>query len=242
MLEALEKLKEINFERYKETINKFKKQADVGRKDNYELHITIKVSNEFNIEQFKKNCQELNLKPIIIELQNQKGIKVGEDIMTSSRYFCTLLRIYSKALELSALLEAKGYNVFRIKIETDENNILAYHKDSVFNKPLDPNFYYECHIEIETNTEGLSILENIAKDHNCHLSKNAFKKLDNNKFINMMTYRDYENHYEDYKDKLETIVNKIKSKGFKVGKMDIEYAIFDTNLIHDDNWLTSTNY
>lgn len=241
LLEALQKLKEINPTRYEEIINKFLKESESGKLDNYELHITIKADEKFNLEQFKCDCEELCLKPIIIELQNKEGVKVGEDIMTSSRYVCSHSLIYAKSLEKAALLEAKGYNVFRIKIETDENNRLAYHKDNVFKKPLDPNFYYECHIEIETDNEGLSKLEKIAKKYNCHLSKNAFKKLNNGKFINMMTYRNYEKHYEDYKDELETIVNEIKIQGFKVGELDIEYAIFDTNLSHDDDWLSSAD-
>jgi hypothetical protein len=82
-------------------------------------------------------------------------------------------------------------------------------------------------------------LSRIAKENNCHLSKNIFKKLDDNTFTIMLTYRSYTDMYEDFENNIDNIKNILKSSNFKVEKEIVEFSIYDTKLTHDSKWLES---
>jgi hypothetical protein len=77
---------------------------------NYEIHITLQVSN---IETFIEHCKEIGVKPIIIETQNNNVFE--QQIMTSSKYSGSHYLL--KLDELVSFFEDKKYTILRKKVE-----------------------------------------------------------------------------------------------------------------------------
>ena len=76
------------------------------------------------------------------------------------------------------------------------------------------------------------------KKHGLHLSKNVFKKFDDGSHVHMATHRSYSLGKEDFELVVDTITKEMFSMGLTLEKMPkIEFAIYDSNFAHDDEWL-----
>jgi hypothetical protein len=54
----------------------------------------------------------------------------------------------------------------------------------------------------------------------------------------MLTYRSYSMRSEEFIDHISDICGKMRSSGIALTEQPvIEYAIFDTNISHDDDWI-----
>ena len=71
------------------------------------------------------------------------------------------------------------------------------------------------------------------------LSRNFFKKSENGKFINMLTYRSDKVGKPTFELEVETIKQLLSDNGFEFEKVEIEYSIYDTNVSHDTKWINS---
>ena len=72
----------------------------------------------------------------------------------------------------------------------------------------------------------------------CKLSQNFFKKSkDGSKFVNMLTYRDNMTCREDFEHGVEAIKWSLDKCGFDFEKVEVEYALYDTNVNHDSKWI-----
>ncbi len=210
------------------------KQDGVQDKIPYEIHVTVEAIND--IESFKNHCIEIGVKPIVLDLQKEQ--EIVKDFMTSSNFFGDNRGAYEKLMEISDFLKNKGYTVLREKIETIPWHPAAprkAYKDSAMPK----NCYFESHISVvvKDTTEIKDRLAVIAKRCDAHLSKNFFKKLNDNEFINMVTLRDYKCNYEDFLLKLNKLKEMLYYNEFKFEKEIVEFAIYDTKISHDFNWI-----
>ena len=71
------------------------------------------------------------------------------------------------------------------------------------------------------------------------LSQNFFKKSkDGNKFVNMLTYRSNMCGSPKFKLEVESIKHLLREEGFEFEKVEVEYAVYDTNVTHDTKWIT----
>lgn len=201
----------------------------------FEIHITVKNTYK-DLEHFKDQCKVLGVKPILLDLQNKQGDNVMNDLMTSSVYIGTNSGAYHEAKYLSGLLNLAGYETVRLKIET-----VPWHPAAPSKKHSNPvmpkNCYFESHFGVITNSEKLEDLKRIAALEDAHLSKNIFKKIDENSFKIMMTKRQHSGVYETFKSEIERIEFVLKSEGFELDKTIIEFSIFDTKISHDAEWL-----
>lgn len=119
---------------------------------------------------------------------------------------------------------------------------------------LPNNCYFESHIgvsiypnqkedlskfvEKEFNGKELGDHLNIKLKGIVKLSQNFFKKsIDGSKFINMITYRSTTSGSEEFKRYVDLIKQTLKAGGYEYEKVEVEYAIYDTNVSHDANWL-----
>lgn len=184
----------------------------------FEIHITVQTTKE--LDEFKKDCDEIGVKPILIDLVDQ------EQLMTSSKHRYNgdmrdiLVPMYTK------LQFDKGYQVKRMKVEKKPESI----KDINFK-------YYETHFRL-TLPKGYdrTALIALCYEYNFRLSRNLFKVSDEFDY-QMITHRTKTGGLSQF----NLLVNKMKTElnnlGIVFDKIEIEECIFDTNESLDYEWL-----
>lgn len=199
----------------------------------YEIHITVDLKkSERDVDQFKNVCRAYDLKPIIIELE-KNGENIMNDVMTSSVHFGDNNSAIYAAESLVAIL--RTYNLFtsRVKIET-----VPWHPAApIGDDEMPENSYFESHLRIVTTLERKWELEEIANSYDVHLSRNFFKKISDDEYIIMMTMRDDDTNYESFKTEIEHLKKILIEENFLVDKTEIEFAVYDTNVNHDIEWI-----
>lgn len=202
----------------------------------YEIHITLNDPEGINIDLFKHDCKIIGVKPILLALQDQKGNKVMNDIMTSSKIYGTNSKAIVEMDRISNELTECGYTVIRKKIEA-----AFYHQKAPFSADGDTEMpescYFECHFNVGCTDEKLQQLSTIADNTDCHLSTNAFKTFGDGSFTIMMTYRSYTQMYEEFERQLDKIKSCLIAKAFNIEKEIVEFSIYDTKISHDKKWL-----
>lgn len=195
----------------------------VSKKIFYEIHITVAHK-----ESFQDDCHRLGIKPILIDMGNG----IPRHAMTSTTVEGNSdidAKHYSDFLS-KALVEA-GYEVQRVKIET-----VPWHTKA---KSPEQNQYFETHIGVNLPCDE-EYLTLVAKILNLHKSKNLFKR--GGKNVQMLTFRSHDMNSEKFLSYVESLKNVLTSNGFTYDKVITEFALYDTNLEMDKQWLyTSQN-
>ena len=212
------------------------------------------------LNKFKEDCVEIGVKPIVIDLEMKDKSSI-KDVMTSSKFFGDNRTAYEESERIVKRLNGMGYSVLRNKIETvpwhpaapqdkDKDHPL-WHGD-----PIPNGCYFESHIGVIVTKETKEDLEELVDFLNesicefsgtAKLSKNFFKKTDDGKFINMLTYRSDMVNAKEFEAEVRSIEKIISGKNdwsmlshfrsFEYEKVEIEYAIYDTNVTHDAKWI-----
>ena len=234
----------------------------------YEIHVTVDLENSYthkhineeSLDEFKEDCKSIGVKPIVIDLE-MKDRSSMKDVMTSSKFFGDNRTAYEESERIAKRLKEMGYSVVRNKIETvpwhpaapqdkDKDHPL-WHGD-----PIPNGCYFESHIGVIVTKETKQDLEDLVDFLNesicefsgtAKLSKNFFKKTDDGKFINMLTYRSNMVNAKEFEGEVRSIEKIISGKNdwsmlshfrsFEYEKVEIEYAIYDTNVTHDAKWI-----
>lgn len=234
----------------------------------FEIHVTVDLENSYthkhineeSLDEFKEDCKNIGVKPIVIDLE-MKDKSNMKDVMTSSKFFGDNRTAYEESERIAKLLKEMGYSVVRNKIETvpwhpaapqdkDKDHPL-WHGD-----PIPNGCYFESHIGVIVTKETKQDLEDLVDFLNesicefsgtAKLSKNFFKKTDDGKFINMLTYRSNMVNAKEFEGEVRSIEKIISGKNdwsmlshfrsFEYEKVEIEYAIYDTNVTHDAKWI-----
>ena len=233
----------------------------------FEIHITVNVVDEwdskatlfgFEIEHFRNTCDEIGVKPIVLDLEMKEGTL--KDVMTSSKHFGDNRSAYEEANRIANELTSLGYKVVRKKIET-----VPWHPAAPTFKtgePIPNGCYFESHIGVTISPEEKPYLEGFVEELNagffapsrgfsrpsqielggtCKLSQNFFKKSkDGSKFVNMLTYRDSMTCKDDFERDVELIKFLLNEDKFGFEKVEVEYALYDTNVNHDSKWILGT--
>jgi hypothetical protein len=185
----------------------------------FEIHLT--VDNQ-NTERFKSDCKELNIKPIIIDTQNNDY----SQIMTSSKYNHEDYKLELNNLELK--LKDLNYNVIRSKIEIYPKSIK--HENHI---------YYESHIRLKLKLNinfNTSDLKEYCLENNFHFSKNLLKQNGEYNF-QMISYRDRNIDLISFIKIINSMTSYLKDNNILYDKVEIEECIYDTNENIDKNWL-----
>lgn len=202
----------------------------------FELHVSVADVDYDKVDLFKADCELIGVKPIVIELE--KDIKVVmRDCMTSSVIIGDNNQAQIGLIRIANSLKNMGYKVTRQKIETvpwhpaapsivDTKEVIESNQN-----------YFESHLRIVTTAEKRPVLQTIAKESGAHLSRNYFKRLSESEFIIMMTLREYKTVSEAFQDRVTSLHSKLERMGFIVDKVEIEYAIYDSNMDHDKIWI-----
>ena len=234
----------------------------------YEIHVTIDLENSYthkyinsgSLNDFKEHCRSIGVKPIVIDLE-MKDKSSMKDVMTSSKFFGDNRTAYEESERIAKRLKEMGYEVVRNKIETVPWHPAAPQDDDKDHplwdgEPIPNGCYFESHIGVIVTKETKEDLEELVDFLNesicefsgtAKLSKNFFKKTDDGKFINMLTYRSNMVNAKEFESEVRSIEKIISGKNdwsmlsnfrsFEYEKVEIEYAIYDTNVTHDAKWI-----
>ena len=187
------------------------------------------------ISKFKKACEKIGVKPIVLDLENG-GESVMKDVMTSSHFYGDNKTAYEECIRISNGLERSGFVVSRRKIES-----VPWHPAAPINEgdKMPENCYYEAHIGCVITPEQKDKLQEIAERSGAHLSRNFFKKLENGKFVNMITHRNYGDLHKRFEGQVEYLKEQLDENGIEYEKVITEFSVYDTNVSHDSKWLTN---
>jgi NTP pyrophosphatase (non-canonical NTP hydrolase) len=235
-------------------IKKSKKWSELQSKEEkssfplpFEIHITIDSSmDNFELDNFEYDCREsIGVKPIVLDLE-VNGLATIKDLMTSSKHFGNNRSAYDESLRIVNELKFLGYTVLRSKIESVPWHPAAPVND---NDPMPENCYFESHIGVVISPEEkndltdfvnntLTIGNIIRLNGTAKLSQNFFKKsINGGKFVNMLTYRSYVGGYETFKREVDCIKTLLNENLFEFEKVEVEFALYDTNISHDVKWI-----
>lgn len=128
-------------------------------------------------------------------------------------------------------LETFGCEVIRAKLESD-----LTHPSCNFKLP---NQYFESHIQVKVKEYDLPSLAILAKDFRLHLSSNAFKINDIDQ-VRMLTYRSYTDSPQEFQVKVKNYRWQIAKHYELVKKMECEFALYDTNVNIDEEWINGS--
>lgn len=213
---------------------------------------------KFDIDYFKRVCKDIGVKPIVLDLETNSDII--KDTMTSSKFFGDNRSVYDESQRIVNSLEESGFEVLRTKIETVPWHPSApkvwpdYSKSNTSPVNLPNACYFESHIGViifpdqkqglsdfinkEFNGKELGDYLNFKLNGVVKLSQNFFKKsVDGSKFVNMVTYRSNTVGSRHFKEEVDMIKKVLNLGGYNFEKVEVEYAIYDTNVSHDSNWL-----
>lgn len=234
----------------------------------YEIHVTVDLENSYthkhineeSLNEFKEDCKSIGVKPIVIDLE-MKDKSSMKDVMTSSKFFGDNRTAYEESERIAKRLKEMGYDVVRNKIET-----VPWHPAAPQDKdkdhplwhgePIPNGCYFESHIGVIVTKETKPDLEELVDFLNesicefsgtAKLSKNFFKKTEDGRFVNMLTYRSNMANAKEFEAEVRSIERIISGKNdwsmldgfrsFEYEKVEIEYAVYDTNVTHDAKWI-----
>jgi len=241
------------------------KEDAIKNHDNipYEIHITVE---NVECEHFKKVCNEIGVKPIILDLQSRAGNVLLEDVQTSSVLFGNNQKAYAEVERVNRALTEAGISVVRSKIETVPWHPAA--PSSQFGPETMPkDCYFESHLAVVVEEPmtleeslqwerlcrsgaafipygvppSIELLKDLATRYDAHLSRNMFKRIDKKRYIIMMTLRSYDAYKEDFENVVEFLKMDIQELGFEVDKTIIEFSIYDTKITHDKAWINEVS-
>ena len=240
----------------------------------FEIHVTVDATKTFNntmfdgdeedlplidifdIDKFKNDCSDINVKPIVIDLEINDG-SITKDVMTSSKHFGDNRTAYEESERICSELRSKGFRVLRNKIES-----VPWHMQApsilTTDKEIPNGCYFESHIGVSIQPSDKIKLDNFVKSlpdiyitnynklgdklkslsGSAKLSQNFFKKSnDGSSFINMLTYRSNKCGRYKFEDEVNDIKELLSMNDFTYEKVEIEYAVYDTNVNHDSKWI-----
>ena len=231
----------------------------------FEIHVTVDATEmkdpvmfdtkSFDLEIFKQACDDIKVKPIVINLEIN-GESDMEDVMTSSKHFGDNRTAYEESRRICEELNKYGFKVLRNKIES-----VPWHPAAPVistGKEIPNGCYFEAHIGVtiypgqkdELNDFVKNIEDTYAINFSgvgdpltslsgtAKLSQNFFKKSkDGSKFVNMLTYRSNMCGSPKFKLEVEGIKHLLGEEGFEFEKVEVEYAVYDTNVTHDAKWI-----
>lgn len=183
---------------------------------NFETHITVDITTVDQLDTFKRVCNMMNVKPIII---NPTG-DVSQVMTSSTTRRASLQDVIDNVYAQAFVLKENNLRVIREKIESCPKFIkmtgAEYH-------------YWEIHVPC--HTDKLSIISSAGLSGAWHTSRNEFKPN-----VTMLTFRSantnditIKQHDIDIMLKLGIVTPSFKDH--------VEYAVYDTNYRLDDKWL-----
>jgi len=212
-----------------------KEEKTKGKPVPYEIHVTVKTND---INDFRDACEHIGVKPIVLDLQDLQSKNVMQDVMTSSVHLGDNSSAYEESQRIKNFLTANLFEVVRVKIETVPWHPAA---PSIKGDLMPQDCYFESHVAVRTSEARRSDLNELAEIHGAHMSKNVFKVLDKDNFVQMMTLRWYSGLYDEFDATVDSFIQDLASAGFELEKKIVEFSVYDTKVSHDAAWISKPN-
>lgn len=228
-------LQEMILEKLKKWAERQTRELNANFPVPFEIHVTVRTDN---IPSFRDACALIGVKPIVLDLQNQSGTSILQDVMTSSTLLGTNPQAYQEMERISEDLASRGFTVLRQKIET-----APWHPSAPSATHMEPkmpeNCYFEAHFGVLSNDDKKGDLHDIAVKTGAHLSRNIFKRVSEDSYKVMLTARRYTGTREDFEEYASSVRTALVEGGFEVEKTITEFSVFDTRVSHDASWINS---
>jgi NTP pyrophosphatase (non-canonical NTP hydrolase) len=202
----------------------------------FELHVTIHP--KCDLDKFKYICSEIGVKAISLDLINENGESIQDEIMTSSKFFGNNQQVYDELTRIAEAVEKAGFKVVRRKIESTPWHPAAP-SGKMGNKKMKKNGYFESHTDVMVRPDQLGSLKLLAKEYEAVISHNLKKTFPDGSKKMILTIRSYKGYYEDFRATSKKLQKALMLKGFEPEADLIEFAIYDTAVGHDHAWIKS---
>lgn len=188
----------------------------------YETHLTVDLKDK-TLEDFKKACELIQAKPVIINLKDVKQVMTSKTTVAN-----TVSSIYAQALEDVVELQNQGFEVIRTKVETNKIKLNTRYKYVEIHVP--------CHtrklIEYPNIINDLPLFDSEGNQIKGHISRNEFKPN-----VTFITWRsrvieDFEHFNIVYGSLIELSILANPSKDPK-----LEIILHDSNEELDSEWI-----
>ena len=186
----------------------------------FEIHVTVESNN---VDNFIADCKEFGCKPILIELESYNKFSYNQ-LMTSQSF--KRKNYFNEIDRIKKFLVNKGYSISRIKVEVHPN----FYNQDIFK-------YLETHFRVKLNIKNVEQFGKLCIENNFHKSKNVFKKIDNDTFYLMATYRTNVIDLIRFDKIISNFKNVLNNNSFEFDKVEVEACIIDTNESLDYKWL-----
>lgn len=225
----------------------------------FEIHVTVDGDN---FEFFKKACNELNIKPLLLKNYSindgfEEIIMMGNAIVVGNTRDAN-----QRLIEISLGLMKFGFTIKREKIETVPWHPAAQHLPNdrqwssnkvqqVSEGKANEYYYFEVHMNVSAS-DGQEGVDAIAKSikllqheqfHGAKfgISWNMNKQPIDGVRAYFLTYREIKPDYHDRKPEFDYLIHHLTSYPniFAVTREHIEFAIYDTAEKQDKTWLNS---
>lgn len=199
-----------------------------------ETHLTVSLRKEKSLEEFRDWGASRGLKCLHIVLEQGE---VCSQPMLTRRTTGKLTDEIAAAENLKKLLIADGFPVSRIKIEVapwneDVPQTTADIKDQSNQR------YFESHIRIVCGekADNTELIEAVAT-HSAHLSRNAFRRREDESEERFVTQRSPKVGYAESRNRLNSLLREIRALNYTVIDVEEEYVVYDSNLEIDAGWI-----
>ncbi len=199
----------------------------------YEIHVSVANATP---QAFQQGCARVGVKPVVLALQKREGASL-QDMMTSSVVQGDDATAFVEMERIAQALQAQGFEVVRRKMEVVPWHPLAPSEENGL--AFGAGQYFESHLEVRiVHEEAATRLRTLAREAQAHLSKNAFKELEDGTYTQMLTLRHYTGTRESFERARDQLAGLLRAEAFEVGKVVTEFALFDSNVHHDHEWVS----
>ncbi len=200
----------------------------------FEAHITVEANTPQSHEQFRQVCEQLAVKPVLIELSDGE---LPSQPMTGSYHRGTTQDVSREVAAIAKSLRNVGFPITRVKLEAVATNDGIPESDTEA-RAFPPGCYFEFHIKLSlTPNTNYSTLGEVCNRFEARLSRNAFKQFAEGHAERFVTLRTYGVGRQSAFARLEELESALLSAGFVVVNRQREYSLFDSHVELDTGWL-----
>ncbi|MCO8277739.1 hypothetical protein M1L60_44915 [Actinoplanes sp. TRM 88003] len=152
--------------------------------------------------------------------------------MLTARAHGPFAAVAAEAHEWQARLVAEGFTVTRVKVEASPFNADVPQHEA----QASPDRYFEHHIKLVVDTDGIELARHVSSRHDAHVSRNARRGDPDGHHERFVTQRCYDCGLPEARRRLDALLADLT--GLTVVEVEQEYVVLDSNPAVDAGWIT----
>ncbi|MBU5354095.1 hypothetical protein ACN9MH_20970 [Paenibacillus silvae] len=191
----------------------------------FEFHVTLNDLSQQEKETFIRICNEENVKPVMIELD--QGEHIHQPMITGVVHSEDYQDVERVIEGISMKFRDIGFTVMRTKVE------IPAKEERFFDQPMLPQSrpYFEWHGKVQV--EDVNRLKHICAGTGGHISRNSLHKDGSIRFVTVREY-EYADHFYDSVEEIHTI---LRTNQIELLKQQYELCIYDSREELDRGWI-----